>query len=78
MTMFSQFHLGFTASLKVLSIFFQLLIELTRQMLLLLVGSSESTPGNKATENATQGGSLNYRTGKLDDGTDPYGWYDND
>jgi hypothetical protein len=22
------------------------------------------------------GGVLNYRTGKLDDGTDPYGWYD--
>ena len=23
-------------------------------------------------------GVLNYRTGKLDDGTDPYGWYEND
>jgi hypothetical protein len=24
------------------------------------------------------GGVLNYRTGKLDDGTDPYGWYEDD
>ncbi|MCP4041554.1 MAG: hypothetical protein GY731_06295 [Gammaproteobacteria bacterium] len=23
-----------------------------------------------------RGGTLNYRTGKLDDGTDPYGWYE--
>ena len=25
-----------------------------------------------------RGGTLNYRTGKLDDGTDPYGWYGQD
>ncbi|MEW8052869.1 MAG: hypothetical protein AB2809_21135 [Candidatus Thiodiazotropha sp.] len=27
---------------------------------------------------AFKGGTLNYRTGKLDDGTDPYGWYEKD
>ena len=27
---------------------------------------------------AYRGGTLNYRTGKLDDGTDPYGWYEMD
>ncbi|MCP5410119.1 MAG: hypothetical protein H6963_12600 [Chromatiaceae bacterium] len=27
---------------------------------------------------AFRGGTLNYRTGKLDDGTDPYGWYEKD
>lgn len=27
---------------------------------------------------AYRGGTLNYRTGKLDDGTDPYGWYGQD
>jgi hypothetical protein len=27
---------------------------------------------------AYTGGTLNYRTGKLDDGTDPYGWYGKD
>jgi hypothetical protein len=25
-----------------------------------------------------RGGVMNYRTGKLDDGTDPYGWYQDD
>lgn len=25
-----------------------------------------------------QHGNLNYRTGSLDDGTDPYGWYEAD
>ena len=25
-----------------------------------------------------RGGVLNYRTGKLDDGTDPFGWYEDD
>ena len=27
---------------------------------------------------AYRGGTLNYRTGTLDDGTDPYGWYGKD
>ena len=27
---------------------------------------------------AYRGGTLNYRTGKLDDGTDPFGWYGKD
>jgi hypothetical protein len=27
---------------------------------------------------AYRGGTLNYRTGRLDDGTDPYGWYGKD
>ncbi|MEW8508361.1 MAG: hypothetical protein AB2598_16830 [Candidatus Thiodiazotropha sp.] len=33
---------------------------------------------NDATNHAVRGGVLNYRTGKLDDGTDPYGWYERD
>ena len=27
---------------------------------------------------AVRGGALNYRTGKLDDGTDAAGWYEKD
>ena len=27
---------------------------------------------------SSAGGSLNYRTGERDDGTDPYGWYDHE
>jgi len=33
---------------------------------------------NDVSADAYRGGTLNYRTGKLDDGTDPYGWYEND
>ena len=33
---------------------------------------------NDVSAGAYRGGTLNYRTGKLDDGTDPYGWYGND
>jgi len=30
---------------------------------------------NDISAGAYRGGTLNYRTGKLDDGIDPYGWY---
>lgn len=33
---------------------------------------------NDVSAGAYRGGTLNYRTGKLDDGTDPYGWYGQD
>ena len=33
---------------------------------------------NDVSAGAYRGGTLNYRTGKLDDGTDPYGWYKQD
>ena len=33
---------------------------------------------NDVSAGAYKGGTLNYRTGKLDDGTDPYGWYGKD
>ena len=33
---------------------------------------------NDVSAAAFRGGTLNYRTGKLDDGTDPYGWYEKD
>jgi len=33
---------------------------------------------NDISAGAYRGGTLNYRTGKLDDGTDPYGWYGKD
>ena len=33
---------------------------------------------NDVSAGAYRGGTLNYRTDKLDDGTDPYGWYESD
>lgn len=44
-----------------------------------LLASSAKTPdSNETTANAARGGILNYRTGKLDDGTDAAGWYEKD
>jgi hypothetical protein len=44
----------------------------------LLAESIEVPAPNDATNHAVRGGVLNYRTGKLDDGIDPYGWYEHD
>ncbi len=37
---------------------------------------ADSSNDEDSAENSS--GSLNYRTGKRDDGTDPYGWYDHE
>ena len=63
--------------------------QLIKALVVLLVGSITSIiaflvnadtsfvePEDDVSDNL-KGGSLNYRTDKLDDGTDPYGWYDN-
>jgi hypothetical protein len=44
----------------------------------LLAGSARTTPADDELSSAIRGGVFNYRTGKLDDGTDPYGWYEDD
>ena len=44
----------------------------------LLASSTKTSDANEASENATRGGVLNYRTGKFDDGTDAAGWYEKD
>jgi len=44
----------------------------------LLVRSAETSPADDELNSSVRGGVLNYRTGKLDDGTDPYGWYERD
>ncbi len=40
--------------------------------------SDEEEEEEDVSAGAYTGGTLNYRTGKLDDGTDPYGWYGKD
>lgn len=56
---------------------FAVIIQLLRSMLGILAESAESK-SDEATSNAARGGVLNYRTGKLDDGTDAAGWYEKD
>ena len=43
-----------------------------------LAGTAQATPADDELNSSIRGGVLNYRTEKLDDGTDPYGWYGND
>lgn len=42
----------------------------------LFSADDESEADSSHTSSAA--GSLNYRTGERDDGTDPYGWYDHE
>lgn len=65
--------------------FFRLIKMLVRAVLGLLTafltlatGSTGQSDEDDLSEGAFRGGVLNYRTGKLDDGTDPYGWYEED
>jgi len=44
----------------------------------LVADSAETSSENQKSDNAAGGGVLNFRTDKLDDGTDPAGWYGND
>ena len=44
----------------------------------LLAAGSQTSPDDDELNSSVRGGVLNYRTGKLDDGTDPYGWYEHD
>jgi len=43
-----------------------------------LAMSAETSDTNDASDNSAGGGILNFRTGRLDDGTDPAGWYEDD
>ncbi len=44
----------------------------------LLTASAKTSDAREASDIAPSGGVLNYRTGKLDEGTDPVGWYEKD
>lgn len=44
----------------------------------LLAATAQTSRANDELNSSIRGGVLNYRTGKLDDGTDPVGWYERD
>lgn len=54
------------------------LVRLVGYSIRVLAGSAQATPTDDKLNSSIVGGVLNYRTGKLDDGTDPYGWYERD
>ena len=53
-------------------------LGLVHSSALLLVPGDRSKSAADELSSSVRGGILNYRTGKLDDGTDPYGWYERD
>jgi hypothetical protein len=55
-----------------------LLGELVRSVASFLASCTKTSNENDASNNAAGGGVLNYRTGRVDDGTDPVGWYKED
>lgn len=40
--------------------------------------SADSTNANHKSDNAARGGEFNFRTEMFDDGTDSFGWYEDD
>ncbi len=56
----------------------RLLLRFLSGALGLLASSAKTSDTDDATNQAARGGVLNYRTGKLDDGTDAAGWYEKD
>jgi hypothetical protein len=55
-----------------------LAVALVAGFLALAAQGEDSTDDEDLPDGGFRGGVLNYRTGKLDDGTDPYGWYEDD
>ncbi len=53
-------------------------VALVAGFLALAARSQDSSDDEDLSNGGFSGGVLNYRTGKLDDGTDPYGWYEDD
>ena len=53
-------------------------VRILAGMMRFLASSARTTPAGDVHNSSIRGGVLNYRTGKLDDGTDPHGWYGRD
>lgn len=65
-----------TSVLNTVGTLIRVSVELIRESLQLLLGSTAESSDNRKTENASRGGAFNYRTYEFDNGTDPCGWYD--
>lgn len=61
---------------RVLRVVASIIAYLLGEAVALLAAGAMGTPADDEASCPTEGGVLNYRTGKLDDGLDPYGWYE--
>ncbi len=55
-----------------------ILMRLMANVVSVLASSIDISDSNDKSDVAPSGGVFNYRTGKLDDGMDPLGWYEKD
>lgn len=53
-------------------------LRFVHSVILLLAEGAKTKSDEDELNSSIRGGILNYRTGKLDDGTDPVGWYEKD
>lgn len=67
----------FTRSIRALFIGARIGLRLFGRVIQLLANSAQTSPDDDL-YNLRTAGVLNYRTRKLDDGTDPFGWYQGD
>ena len=65
-------------SFQFLKASFVLLVKILASAVGFLVSTAITSENNDDSPDNLSRGVLNYRTGKLDDGTDPYGWYEED
>ena len=76
------YKLGFTTYLEIVGQMGKslagALTSFAGSLISLLAVSAKSNSASDKSDVAPSGGVLNYRTGKLDDGTDPVGWYEKD
>ena len=76
------YKLGFTTYLKIIGPMGKAIVGAvttsTGSLIGFLAASTQTPDTDKASSDAVRGGILNSRTGKLDDGTDPAGWYEKD
>ena len=76
------YRLGFTTSLEIIGqdakAIAGALTTFAGSLIGFLAASAQTPDSGKAGSDAVRGGILNSRTGKLDDGTDPAGWYEKD
>ena len=76
------YRLGFTTYLEIIGQMGKAiagaLTSFAGSLISFLATSAQTPDSDKAGSDAVRGGILNSRTGKLDDGTDPAGWYEKD
>ena len=50
--------------------------DMTKLCLSMIAAGSDTLTKPESAQNTVEFGVLNYRTGKFDNGLDPFGWYD--